>query len=56
MTIAGFFTLLAAFLKFPGELTSFIKLLQTTPEEQHADLVANIQKQLKSFEETGRPS
>ncbi len=56
MTIGGLLAVILAFLKFPAELTAFIKLLQKTPAEKRADITAAIETQLQSFQDTGRPS
>ncbi len=56
ITIGGILAVITAFLKFPAELTAFIKLLQQTPDEKRAGITAAIEAQLQSFSDTGRPS
>lgn len=56
MSIAVIFQVILAALKFPSEMTAFIKLLQATPDEKRQEITNAIQKQLDDFENTGRPS
>jgi len=51
-----FLAIILAALKFPTEMSAFIKLLQSTPQEKHDALMVQIADQAKSFQETGRPS
>ena len=56
MSLEVILAAIVAALKFPGEMTAFLKVLRETPDEKRADITAALQKQLDSFEETGRPS
>lgn len=52
----GWLEIILGALKFPGEVRWLIELLQKTPAEKHADLIASIQKEAQHYAETGRPS
>jgi len=56
MSIAVIFQVVLAALKFPAEMTAFIKLLSKTPDEKKAEITAALEKQLQDFLDTGRPS
>lgn len=56
MTLAGIITLLTGLLQFPKEILRLIAVLKGTPEERHADLLAQMEKESKAFQDTGRPT
>ena len=56
MSFALILQAIIAVLKFPDAMAAFIKLVSKTPDEKQAEITAAIEAQLKSFEETGRPS
>ena len=57
MTIGGLLAVILAFLKFPAELTAFIKLLQKTPAEKQADILkqVNAMVAMSQSSDDGRP-
>jgi hypothetical protein len=56
MTITMFLQLLSGVLQFPNEFLALYNALKTTPEEQHTQLVAAIQKEQTNIQQTGRPN
>lgn len=56
MSLAVILEILLAALKFPAELSAFVKLISKSPDEKRQAIMADIQSQLKSFQDTGRPS
>lgn len=56
MSFAVIFEVLLALLKFPAELSAFVKLISKSPAEKRQAIVADIEAQLQNFEDTGRPS
>lgn len=55
MTLGAWVEVITAALKFPGSLMAFVKMLQDTPEEQHAKLVAATQAESEQLKQSGRP-
>lgn len=55
MSIAAIFEIILAVLKFPSEMTAFVKLISKSPDEKRQAIMADIQAQLQGFEDTGRP-
>lgn len=47
---------ISAVLKFPAEMSAFLKLIEKTPDEKKADITSAIEAQLQGFEQTGRPT
>jgi hypothetical protein len=56
MSLAVILEIILGFLKFPSEVSAFIRLISKSPDQKRQEIVSDIQSQLKSFEETGRPS
>lgn len=56
LAIGQWFTLISGILSFPDKILPFIKMLQTTPEQQHDAIIAEIQKQADAYKTTGRPT
>lgn len=55
MSFALIIEVLMALLKFPKELSAFIKLISKTPEEKRVEILERIAAEEKHFEDTGRP-
>jgi hypothetical protein len=56
MTLSALIAVLTAFFKFPDALSSLVKLLSSTPVEQHQALIASIQAEAANMAKTGRPT
>lgn len=56
MSIGIILEIVLGVLKFPTEVSAFIRLISKTPDEKRQEITADIQKQLDAFENTGRPS
>lgn len=56
MSFAVILEIILGVLKFPGEVSAFIRLISKSPDAKRQEITAEIQKQLQSFEDTGRPS
>lgn len=56
MTLAAIIEILLAILKFPGEISAFVKLLQGTSEEERLKITQKVQSQLDAIKAGDRPS
>lgn len=56
MSIAAIFEILLAALKFPSEMTAFVKLLSKSDDQKRQEIAAAVEKQLEDFQNSGRPS
>jgi hypothetical protein len=55
MTLTELAGLLPLIEQFAPEIKSFIQMLQTTPEEQHQELMMKIQNAFNEQKNNGRP-
>lgn len=55
MALADWLLILKGVLAFPKEMKALVLLLQKTPSEKKADVMAKIQAEADSIEQTGRP-
>jgi len=46
---------LNALLRFPAELSAFIRLISKSPEEKRQEIMKRIENESKHIDETGRP-
>lgn len=56
MSLALILEIIAGVLKFPSEIAALIRLLSKSPDQKRQEIMADMQKQLQDFENTGRPS
>ena len=56
MSLAVILEIIAGVLRFPQEVSALIRLLSKSTEEKRQEISDNIQKELKEFQDTGRPS
>jgi len=56
MTLTAICSIILGALQFPKEVLALINALKSTPEEQHAQLVAAIQAEQNRLQQTGRPT
>lgn len=56
MSLAVIFEIILGVLKFPSEVTALVRLLSKSPDEKRQAIMADIQAQSQSFEDTGRPT
>jgi len=58
MSIAVIFQVVLAALRFPSEMTAFIKLLQKTPEENRQDILTAVNAMITASQSSpdGRPA
>ncbi len=49
-------TIIAGIFKFWDQVTWLVKLLQSTPEQDHEKLVSSIQAEAANVQKTGRPT
>lgn len=55
MSIGVILEILLAALKFPSEMSAFVKLISKSPAEKRQQIMADVEAQLKGFEDSGRP-
>jgi len=55
MSITLIIQAIIAVFKFPGVMSSFIRLISDSPEEQRRDIVNIIQNESMKYKESGRP-
>lgn len=55
MTLSGFMAVLLAFLKFPGELTAFVRLISKTPEEKRQEIMVQVNAWMNESASGERP-
>jgi hypothetical protein len=48
--------LIKGVLAFPGIVLEFVKLLKSTPQENHEAILKRVREEASAFEETGRPT
>jgi hypothetical protein len=56
MGVAEIIALITGVLKFPQTVLEFVKIIQKTPAEKHADLMKKVAAEAAHFEDTGRPT
>lgn len=56
MSFAALIDLIKAALQFPEAMIQLVRLLRSTPEENHEALLKKISEEALRFEETGRPT
>lgn len=56
MAFAGWFELILAVLKFPAALLEVARLFQKTPEEKHAEIVAQVKAWMDKSSSEERPT
>lgn len=56
MKLVGIFEVLIAFFKFPGEVTSLIRMLSNTPQQEHNKLLLRVKEAFDESKTGGRPS
>lgn len=56
MSIALILQVLTALLRFPAELSAFIKLISKSPEEKRQEILKVIQAESDKLDQAGRPS
>lgn len=55
MTLKAILEILAGVLAFPSQVLSLVRLLKGTPQAEHEKIMARLQAEAQSFEDTGRP-
>ncbi len=55
MSVSVVLEVILALFKFPDAMAGFARLISKTPDERRQEIVADIQGELASFENTGRP-
>lgn len=56
MTVAAWLAVIQGVLQFPQTILALIKILQTTPEAQHQQVLAAAQAEANTIASTGRPT
>ena len=56
MTLEGFIALLPAILKFSDEIFMFVKMLQSTPQEDHSKLMEKVGNVFNEQRNNNRPA
>lgn len=55
MNLAAWMEIAVGVLRFPDTILKIIKLLKSTPEENHEALVKSLSEEAKQYEISGRP-
>jgi hypothetical protein len=55
MTLVGIFEVLTAFFKFPEQVVALVRLLRSTPEQDHLKLIQQIATTFDEKANGGRP-
>lgn len=56
MSFAVILEIILGVLKFPSEVSAFIRLISKSPEEKRQEILKNIEAESKKLDETGRPT
>lgn len=55
-SLAVILEILLAVLKFPAELSAFVRLISKTPEQKRQEIMKRIQAESDALDKGGRPS
>lgn len=56
MSIGVIFEIILGVLKFPGEISAFIRLISKSPEEKRQEILKNIGVESDKLDKEGRPT
>ena len=55
MSLAVILEIIVGILKFPGEVSAFIRLISKSPEEKRQEILKNIEIESRKLDREGRP-